>query len=118
MQTFRIFLASPGDVTEERRIARDVVDHLRSERTFRDELNLQVVAWDQPGYDIALPMGMTPQQAIAEGAPQPCECDLLLINLWSRMGTPLPADYVKPDGSIAHGLNDYPSTYEFGRRLE
>jgi formylglycine-generating enzyme required for sulfatase activity len=30
---------------------------------------------------------------------QPCECDLVLILLWSRMGTPLPADYVKPDGT-------------------
>lgn len=99
MRQFRIFLASPGDVTEERRLAGEVFEQLRHELRFRDELNLQKIAWDQPGQAIALPMGMTPQQAISQGLMQPCECDLVLILLWSRMGTPLPPEYVKPDGS-------------------
>jgi formylglycine-generating enzyme required for sulfatase activity len=99
VRQFRIFLASPGDVTQERALAGEVFEQLRHELRFRDELNLQKVAWDQPGQAIALPMGMTPQQAISQGLMQPCECDLVLILLWSRMGTPLPAEYVKPDGS-------------------
>jgi hypothetical protein len=41
----------------------------------------------------------TPQQAIAEGLPKPSECDIVIVIFWSRMGTPLPAEYVKPDGS-------------------
>lgn len=99
MKTFRIFLASPGDVVEERRIAREIIDRIRHERRFRDDLNIQIVAWDQPGQDIALPIGITPQQAISDGLLQPRDCDLVLILLWSRMGTPLPDSYVKSDGS-------------------
>ena len=99
VRPFRIFLASPGDVKEERDLASEVFEKLRHERRFRDELNLLKVAWDQPGQAMALPMGMTPQQAIGKGLAQPCECDLVLILLWSRMGTPLPPDYVKPDGT-------------------
>ena len=41
----------------------------------------------------------TPQEAIARGLPKPSECDLCVAIFWSRMGTPLPRDYEKPDGS-------------------
>jgi formylglycine-generating enzyme required for sulfatase activity len=42
---------------------------------------------------------MTPQQAIARGLAKPSECDLVVAILWSRLGTPLPPEYRKPDGS-------------------
>jgi len=99
VKPFRIFLASPGDVVEERKLAGEVFAQLRHERAFRDDLNLQNFAWDQPGNNIAMPMGITPQQAISQGLMQPCDCDLVVIILWSRMGTPLPPEYAKPDGS-------------------
>ncbi len=41
----------------------------------------------------------TPQEAIARGLSKPSECDLCVVILWSRMGTPLPPEYKKPDGS-------------------
>lgn len=99
VKPFRIFLASPGDVVEERKLAGEVFTQLRHERAFRDDLNLQNFAWDQPGNNIAMPMGITPQQAISQGLMQPCDSDLVIIILWSRMGTPLPPEYAKPDGS-------------------
>ncbi len=43
--------------------------------------------------------GLTPQESIKRGLPKPSECDLVIVILWSRMGTPLPADYTKPDGT-------------------
>ncbi|MEN8782222.1 MAG: hypothetical protein ABF292_14065, partial [Desulfobacterales bacterium] len=43
--------------------------------------------------------GLTPQEAIKRGLPQPSECDLVVVILWSRMGTALPAEYTKPDGT-------------------
>lgn len=95
---FHIFLASPGDVSAERRLAREVIDRLRSERRFRDRVSIQVVAWDQPGASVAMEATLTPQQAIARGLRQPCHCDLVVVILWSRIGAPLPDDYRNADG--------------------
>ena len=94
---FRIFLASPGDVQDERNLARKVVDQIRHERAFRDRLNIEVVAWDQPGASVAMDAGLTPQEAIKQGLPKPSECDLVVVIFWSRMGTPLPSEYKKAD---------------------
>ena len=89
---FRIFLASPGDVRDERELARAVIEQIRAERAFRGRVNLEIIAWDQPGAEVAMEAGLTPQEAIKRGLPKPSQCDLVIVILWSRMGTPLPAD--------------------------
>lgn len=99
MRQFRIFLASPGDVNTERGIARDVIEQIRNELRFRDYLDIKVVAWDQPGAGVAMEAGLTPQEAIKRGLQQPKDCDLVVVILWARIGTPLPNDYRKADGS-------------------
>ncbi len=99
LQPFRIFLASPGDVHDERRRAKKVIDQISYEVSFRDCVDTKVVAWDQPGEAVAMDAGLTPQEAIAQGLPKPSECDLVVVILWARMGTPLPSDYEKADGS-------------------
>lgn len=99
MRKFRIFIASPGDVSEEREFAREIISRIASERAFRDELAIQAVAWDQPGMAVAMDATMTPQEAIEKGLPKPSECDLTIVILWSRIGTVLPDTYLKPDGS-------------------
>lgn len=99
IQPFRIFLASPGDVQDERNLARAVIDQIRHERAFRGRVDIEVVAWDQPGAAVAMDAGLTPQEAIKRGLPKPSECDLVVVILWSRMGTPLPDEYRKADGS-------------------
>jgi formylglycine-generating enzyme required for sulfatase activity len=96
---YRVFLASPGDVRDERELARSVIEQVRAERAFRDRINLECIAWDQPGAEVAMEAGLTPQEAIKRGLPKPSECDLAVVILWSRMGTPLPAEYAKPDGT-------------------
>ena len=93
----RIFLASPGDVRDERELARAVIEQVRTERAFRGRLNLEIIAWDQPGAEVAMEAGLTPQEAIKRDLPKPSECDLVIVILWSRMGTPLPVEYTKPD---------------------
>ena len=95
---YRIFLASPGDVRDERELARAVIEQIRTERSFRGRVNLECIAWDQPGAEVAMEAGLTPQEAIKRGLPKPSQCDLVIVILWSRMGTPLPAEYTKPDG--------------------
>jgi hypothetical protein len=95
---FRVFLASPGDVTLECELAREAIIHISSERRFRGRIDIEIIAWDQP--DVALEAGLTPQEAIAQGLPKPEDCDLAVIVLWSRIGTPLPADFeLKADGT-------------------
>ena len=65
----RIFLASPGDVSQERQLALKVLDELPYDPAFRDKISVQTVAWDKPGAGTPMLAGMTPQQAIAEGLP-------------------------------------------------
>jgi formylglycine-generating enzyme required for sulfatase activity len=96
---FRIFLASPGDVGHERTIVREVVEQVRAYGRFRGRLALELIGWDQPGAAVAMQAGLTPQEAIDRGLPRPCDCDLVIAVFWGRMGTPLPPEYHKPDGS-------------------
>jgi len=100
LHQFRIFLASPGDVPLERKLAREAITHISNERRFRGRINIEIIAWDQPGAAVAMEAGLTPQDAIAQGLPKPEDCDLAVIILWSRIGTQLPADFeLKQDGS-------------------
>jgi hypothetical protein len=41
----------------------------------------------------------TPQEALAKGLPKPSECDIVVAVFWSRIGTPLPPNFTKPDGN-------------------
>ncbi len=95
----RVFLASPGDVAEERGLARAVIDRLRHEFRYKDRIKFETVAWDQPYAAVSQEATLTPQAAIAKGLPKPSECDVVIVVFWSRMGTPLPAESTKPDGS-------------------
>ncbi|MBV1856621.1 nSTAND1 domain-containing NTPase [Catellatospora tritici] len=95
----RIFLSSPGDVAAERSIARMIVDQLQYDPLVRGQATLEVVAWDQAGAGAPLLATETPQASINRGMPRPGECDIVVVILWSRLGTPLPfPDYRKPDG--------------------
>ncbi|MEE8291488.1 MAG: hypothetical protein V3R80_08420, partial [Candidatus Tectomicrobia bacterium] len=92
----RVFLASPGDVHDERNQARAVLEGLPYDTFLRGQVTLEVVAWDKPGAGTPMLATMTPQEAIETGLPKPSECDIVIVIFWSRMGTPLPEDWVKP----------------------
>lgn len=95
-----VFLASPGDVSEERRLALQVLEQIPYDPLLRGQVTIETVAWDQPGGGTPMLATMTPQAAIAAGLPQPAQCDIVVVIVWARMGTPLPVDeYRKPDGS-------------------
>ena len=64
---FRVFLASPDDVTEERRLALEVLDRLPDDPVFGDRIALRAMAWDKPGAGTPMLATMTPQEAIAIG---------------------------------------------------
>ena len=94
----RIFLASPGDVADERGLAQQVIEGLQYDPFLRDRVTLETVAWDQPGGGTPMLATMTPQAAIEAGLPRPSECDIVVVVLWSRLGTPLPPEQRKPHG--------------------
>ncbi|MEM9954981.1 MAG: SUMF1/EgtB/PvdO family nonheme iron enzyme [Chloroflexota bacterium] len=100
----RVFLASPGDVNEERAIALQVLKMLEYDPLFRQDgaggVSLYPVAWDAPGGGTPMRVTITPQTAIRKGLPTPSECDIVIVLFWGRMGTPLAHDeYQKEDGS-------------------
>lgn len=94
----RVFLSSPGDVPEERQLATKVLYDLPFDPLLAGKITIQVVAWDQPGSATPLLATVTPQEAINQGMPLPADCDLVIVIFWSRMGTPLPPEYTKPNG--------------------
>jgi len=95
----RVFLSSPGDVIEERQVAIELLDSLQYDPAFREKISIDTIAWDKQGTAPPVLANMTPQEAISRGLPLPSDCDIVIVILWSRMGTPLPAQYTKPDGS-------------------
>lgn len=92
-------MASPGDVTHERELALTVLDQLPYEPSFRGHITIEQVAWDKKGAGAPILANMTPQDSIKLGLPTPAECDIVVVIFWSRMGTPLPSQYSKADGS-------------------
>src|SRR5262245_40488693 len=89
LERLRIFISSPGDVAEERVLANNLVRRLADEYT--DQLWIEPVFWEHE----PLLATTTFQTQI----PPPRDCEVVVCILWSRLGTRLPADITRPDGS-------------------
>ncbi len=90
-QTIRIFISSPGDVTEERDGARRVIEGLQR---LYPKATLQAVLWE----DLALPATASFQETIdflLDRQP----IDIAVFILWSRLGSPLGASIARTDGT-------------------
>ena len=95
----RIFLSSPGDVAEERSLARELIDSVLPKLAhLRECVKLELVAWDDPAARIPMLATETPQDSVNAARPRPATCDIVIVILWSRMGTPLPDSIRKPNG--------------------
>lgn len=79
-----VFLASPGDLAEERKIAADVVSAVN--RSAAAELGWRV---DLLGWEDTLPGSRRPQELINEEVDR---CELFIGLLWQRWGQPTGAD--------------------------
>lgn len=100
MKSFRVFISSPGDVKEEREHAMNILKEIEDEPAFQRNLHIDVVAWDKKSAGLPMFVNMTPQEAINKSLPLPSECNIVIIILWCKMGTPLPSQYTKEDGSV------------------
>jgi tetratricopeptide (TPR) repeat protein len=104
MRTLRIFVSSPGDVGEERAIAHRVIERLRFRYVGRADL--EVLLWEH------LPLVAT--QSFQEQIPNAGEFDLVVMVVWSRMGTKLPDAIKRDDGTRYESGTEY----EFEQALE
>jgi len=96
----RFFLSSPGDVADERTFAQQVIEQeLPKDPLLRGQITCEAIRWDDPNAPVSMPATLTPQEAVNRGLAKPSQCDVVIVILWSRLGTPLPDTYKKPDGS-------------------
>ena len=92
MKKLRIFISSPGDVQQERLIAKKVITNLN--RIYSQYVEYETIMWE----DLPLEATASFQDGInyfLEQAP----IDIAVFILWSRLGSKLGQSYKKPDGS-------------------
>ena|SRR5712691_3424560 len=91
-ERLRIFISSPGDVVPERRRAQLVIDKLAKE--YARFFVIKPVGWeDEP---------MLASSHFQDQIAPPSETDILVLILWSRLGTPLPP---KTETREYHGID-------------
>lgn len=95
-----VFISSPRDVVEERGIAVTAIRRLNLDRAYSARCILVPVDWTDAGAGTAWLATLTPQEAIARNLTQPADCHIVVVILWSLLGTPLDdAKFRRPDGS-------------------
>ena len=85
----KVFISSPGDVGQERLITTRVFDRLQGE--FAAFFEFEILLWEHE-----------PLRATAHfqaEIPHPSESDIVVLILWSRLGTRLPEQFNRPDGT-------------------
>ena len=104
-KTIQVFVGSPGDVSEERQRAFNVIARINKDKLLPEGWRFEGVGWDQVHYPKLA--WLSPQEAINQGIVQPGECDITLFIFWKRVGTPLaPGDFIEngagpsPTGSL------------------
>lgn len=80
---YKVLLASPGDVAEERAAVHDVIDAWNATHSQNYQAVLQPVAWE---YDTHPEMGDRPQEIINRQIVR--GSDILIAVFWTRIGTP------------------------------
>ncbi|MFP4280462.1 MAG: AAA family ATPase, partial [Halochromatium sp.] len=76
----RIFVSSPADVDHERAVVKDIVEQLATE--YLPYFELRTVLWEEEA--------LTADRTFQAGLTQPQDCDIVLVILWTRLGSPLP----------------------------
>jgi hypothetical protein len=83
METFKLFLSSPGDVMVERRRVENVVSRLNGE--FAGVAQLKAIRWETEFYQA--------YSTFQAQIPRSTDCDLVIGILKWRLGTELPPDF-------------------------
>jgi Sulfatase-modifying factor enzyme 1 len=98
----RVFISSPGDVFEEHEAAKRIIGALPDRPVFRDRVAFRIVSWTTTSSSTPMLSHLSPQEAMGEGVPKPSECDIVVVILWSRMGTPFQDQFGRSFQSGTH----------------
>jgi hypothetical protein len=81
---------------------------LNREWSFKKEgVRFEAVAWDGPGVEVPMLATETAQISVDQTIGKPSDCNIVVVVLWSRIGTPLPDDYRKPNGTAYRSGTEY-----------
>ncbi len=78
----RIFVSSPADVDHERALLKEICERLRQE--YLPYFEVQSVLWEEEA--------LTADRNFQDGILRPADCDIVVVVLWTRLGTPLPQE--------------------------
>ena len=78
----RIFVSSPADVEHERAVVKEIIERLAGE--YLPYFPLHAVLWEEEA--------LTADRTFQAGLTPPAACDIVLVILWTRLGTPLPQE--------------------------
>lgn len=95
----RVFLSSPGDLSDERRLARQAMEALSRSELLRGRICFEVVAWDDEHASTPMDASEALQTSVNRYTGRPAECDLTLVILWGRIDTRLPEGLTRTDGT-------------------
>jgi hypothetical protein len=87
VKLLKVFLASPGDVNQERQIVRDVLDAVNRTIGLEKEIRFEIVGWDTDSYPA---YGSDPQAIVNEQIADMTQYDLFVGIMWNRFGSPTP----------------------------
>ncbi len=77
-----VFVASPGDVSEERDRLESIIEELNSTHARRTGVRLELLRWER---DVSPAFGQDPQAVINDQIPQ--DYDIFIGILWNRIGS-------------------------------
>jgi hypothetical protein len=84
-----VFISSPGDVIPERRVIKKILEQLN--REFSGQLVLIPILWEEDP--------LLASETFQSQIHPPSETDIYIGIFWSRLGSPLPQDITREDGS-------------------
>ena len=91
--TYRLFLSSPGDVEPEREAVERVIERINAELEPGERFEL--IRWEKDYY--------TADQTFQDQIVKSSDCDIVICVFWKRLGSPLPDQYRRPDGTTPTG---------------
>jgi hypothetical protein len=106
-ETVRVFISSPGDVAVERALARKVLNRLRKKERYKGRILIEEVSWDDPDNPFVFDAHCSFQGGIDLALPKPSQCDVVVVILWTRLGSPLSDEFRRPDGRICRSGTEW-----------
>ncbi|MBZ0175684.1 MAG: DUF4062 domain-containing protein (plasmid) [Candidatus Methanoperedens sp.] len=81
-----VFISSPSDVDEEKKIALKVIEELNSRPYISDKFAIKALEYKT---EVPPVVGITPQRTVDLYMMKADQANILICILWSRMGTPV-----------------------------